>query len=128
MDVSKFLSKVIGIYLFIVASAILFNMQQFAASINNLINNHSLMFVTGFFTLILGIVMVVSHNIWQWNWRVIITIIAWLSLLKGFSLIFFPQFIDKTSLLFLQNLYFAYLISIFDLLIGILLIYFGFKK
>lgn len=37
------------------------------------INNPSLMFVIGFFILILGILMVIAHNIWEWNWKVLIT-------------------------------------------------------
>lgn len=128
MDVSKFLSKAIGIYLIIVSIAMLVNMHQFTVNVNNLVNNAPLMFVTGFFTLILGILMVLSHNIWQWNWRVIITIIAWISLLKGASIILYPQFIDKSTILFIQNINIAYIAAGFDFVLGVLLTYFGFKR
>jgi hypothetical protein len=128
MNVSKFLSKVIGIYLIIISIAMLTNMDQFIHYVSNLINDVPLMFVTGFFTLILGILMVVGHNIWQWNWRILITIIAWLTLLKGASIIFYPQFIDKTTILFLKNINIAYVAAGFDFVLGILLSYFGFKK
>lgn len=128
MDVSKFLSKAIGIYLIIVSIAMLVNMHQFIVNVNNLVNNAPLMFVTGFFTLILGILMVLSHNIWQWNWRVIITIIAWISLLKGASIILYPQFIDKSTILFIQNINIAYIAAGFDFVLGVLLTYFGFKR
>lgn len=128
MDVSKFLAKVTGIYLVIVSIALLVNMSEFATMVNSLITNGPLMFVTGFFTLILGILLVVSHNIWQWNWRLIITLIAWLSLVKGISLIFYPQFIDKASILFVQNTTFAYGAAILDFVLGLVLIYFGFKS
>lgn len=86
------------------------------------------MFVTGFFTLILGLLMVVSHNIWQWNWRIVITVLSWITLFKGASIIIYPQFIDKTSLLFVQNMSFAYIAAGVDFVLGILLIYFGFKR
>jgi len=128
MGVSKFLSKVIGIYFIIVTIAMFVNMQQFITEVNSLINDAPLMFVTGFFTLIVGLLMVVSHNIWQWNWRVIITIISWLSLIKGASIIFYPQFIDKISMIFIQNFNIAYIAAGFDFAIGILLCYFGFKR
>jgi len=128
MDISKFLSKVIGIYLIIVSLAMLINMHQFISYVNSLISDTPVLFVTGVFTLILGLFMVVSHNIWQWNWRVIITIFSWIALLKGASIVLCPQFIDKTTLLFVQNINIAYIAAGFDLIIGILLSYFGFKR
>lgn len=127
MDNSRFLSKAVGIYLIFVSCAMFTNMQQFMTYISSLINNSSLMFVTGFFTLILGILMVLSHNIWQLNWRIILTIISWIVLLKGATIVICPEFIDQVTLLFLQNINFAYLTAGFDLIIGILLCYFGFK-
>lgn len=128
MDISKFLSKVIGIYLVIISIAMLINMAQFSGLINDLINNAPLMFVTGFTTLILGILMVVSHNIWQRSWQLIITLLSWNTLLKGISLIFYPQIIGKVSFMFLHNTSIAYAAAGFDLVLGMLLIYFGFKN
>lgn len=128
MDISKFLSKVLGVYLIIISVAMFANIQQFSIYVQNLINDAPLMFVTGFFTLILGLLMVVSHNIWQWNWRIVITIIAWMILLKGASIIFYPQFIDKATILFVQNMGFAYMTASFDFILGILLCYLGFRR
>ena len=115
MNVSKFLSKVLGLYLLIASIAMLSNMAQFTGYVNLLVNNTPLMFVMGFITLIIGILLVVSHNIWEWGWRVIITIIAWIFLLKGISILFFPQFIDQLSLLFVQNAAFSYISGCIDL-------------
>lgn len=128
MDVSKFLGKVLGVYLLIVSTALLFNMSQFSDLVKQLINDPPLMFVAGFFTLIVGILLVVSHNIWQWNWRLIITLFAWIALIKGVSLIFYPHFIDSVSLLFVENTKVAYSAGILDFILGLILIYFGMKK
>ncbi len=128
MDMSKFFAKVLGIYFLIVSTSMLSNMPQFMIDVNNLINDAPLMFVTGFFTLILGIIMVVSHNIWQWNWRLLVTLLAWLTLLKGSSLISYPQLIDKMSLNFMQNTAVAYSSVMFDFVLGVILTYFGFKQ
>lgn len=128
MDISKFLSKVIGIYFIVITTAMCVNMPQFLIQVNSLINDAPLMFVTGFFTLILGILMIVSHNIWQCNWRVIITILSWITFLKGASLLFFPQLIDQTTILFFQNINTAYLAAGFDFILGIILSYYGFRN
>jgi predicted transglutaminase-like protease len=128
MDISKFLGKVIGLYLIFVSIAMLANMELFLNYINILIRNEPLMFVLGFITLILGILLVVSHNIWQRNWTVMITIIAWLIMLKGASIILFPQFFDNASLIFVHNINVAYTIASFELIFGLLICYFGFKR
>lgn len=128
MDRSIFLSKALGIYLVIVSIAILINMPAFIAQMNNLIHTPSLLFITGFFTLILGILMVLSHNIWEMNYRVLITIISWLTLLKGILLIFQPTMIDTLSMLFVQNSTFAYTAAFIDLALGICFCYFGFRR
>jgi hypothetical protein len=128
MDTSKFLSKVLGLYLLIISFAMFVDMHQFIHYVYKLVHDSSLMFVTGFFTLILGLLMVVSHNIWEGSWRVLITVISWLILLKGVSIIFFPEFIDQLSLSFLHHLTIAYAGASFDFLLGVLLTYFGFRR
>jgi hypothetical protein len=128
MDISKFLSKVIGLYLIIVCSAMLINMNLFIDNVNGLMNNPPLLFISGLFTLLLGLFLVVCHNIWQWNWRVIITIFAWIALLKGISLVMYPQFMDALTLLFVKNTTVAYIAAGVDLALGVLLCYFGFKR
>ena len=128
MNVSKFLAKVIGIYLIIISIAMFVNMPQFLTLVNQLINDAPAMFVTGFFTLILGILMVVSHQIWRWNWQGLITLMGWLALLKGVSIIYDPQLIDHMTMLFLQNTSVAYIAAGIYLVLGILLSYFCFKR
>ncbi len=128
MNTSRFLSKVLGIYLIIISMMLFTNMHMNVSLIHALIGNAPLMYVTGFFTVILGLLMVVSHNIWEWNWRVIITIIAWIILLKGLSILFFPHMIDKTTMLFLRDIKLLYVSAGIDLILGVALTYFGFKK
>src|SRR5579864_9493729 len=97
MDKSKFLSQVIGIYMLIISISMLINMPQFIINIVELINNPSLMFAVGFFTLIPGVLLVVSHNIWEMSWRVLVTLIGWLVLFKAVCIIYCPQSIDAMS-------------------------------
>lgn len=127
MNISKFLGKVTGIYFLIISISMLLHMDQFITHVNNLMGNASLMFVTGFFTLILGILLVVSHNIWEGSWRLIITIIGWVTLLKGVTIFLYPQFIDNITISFTQNTHIAYASAIIELLLSLLLLYFGFK-
>lgn len=128
MEISKFLSKVIGLYEIIISLAMLIHMNQFAADIQRMMNNGSLMIYIGCVTVIMGLLLVVSHNIWQWQWRVLVTIVSWIVLLKGISILLFPHVLDQITLQFITNSYFAYSVVIVDFLFGILLCYFGFRR
>lgn len=128
MDNSVFLGKTMGLYLIIVSLAMLVNMPQFISLIGSVLQDKPLMFVSSFFTLIVGLLLIVSHNRWQWHWRVIITLIAWLILLKAITLLFYPQFIDQLTNLFMQNTHVAYVSATIDLVLGLILCYFGFTS
>lgn len=127
MDVSKFISKTMGTYLLLTSLVMLLTRDQFLHSLTLLINDEPLMLVVGFFTLILGIIMIFSHNIWRWNWQGAVTFLAWLIFLKGVCLLFFPQIIYGMSTVFVQNMIYVYTAAGLDLIIGLLLCYFGFK-
>lgn len=45
----------------------------------------------GLMTLVIGIAMIVGHNIWDGSWRVVITVIDYLSLVKGFVILIWPK-------------------------------------
>lgn len=128
MDTSKFLSKVIGLYMSIVSISMLVDMSRFSNDVKLLMNDTPSMLLAGYIALIIGLLMVVSHPIWQRNWRVIVTLIAWIILLKGICILLFPQVIDEVTIAFLKNTTLQYSFVYLDLGIGILLCYFGFRR
>lgn len=128
METSKFLSKVIGFYLIIVSTAMIADMPAFYRHTHSLLTNVPLIFVTGFFTLILALIMIVSHNIWECSWRVIITITGWMVLLKALNLILFPEYVDQATTLMLEDKSFAYGLAGTDFVLGLVLVYLGFRR
>ena len=91
MDLSIFLAKVLGLYFIIGALIVLVKNKEMHKMIDGFTDNLALLYVTGIITTILGLMMVVSHNIWDNSWRVIITLIGWLVLLKGLTFLFLPK-------------------------------------
>lgn len=128
MDVSKFLSKVFGLYEIIISIAMMMNMNHFITDIEAMMNNGPLMLYIGCITVIMGLLLVVSHNIWMWEWRVLVTIVSWIVLLKGVSILLFPHALDPVTIQFLENNPFAWSVAGFDLLLGLLFCYFGFRR
>ncbi|MBY0501977.1 MAG: hypothetical protein K2P93_08285 [Alphaproteobacteria bacterium] len=126
METSIFLAKALGIYLLIIGLSMLINGQKIKPLLINIINDPSLLFVTGFVALILGIILVIGHNIWVADWRVVITIVAWMTLLKGIIRIACPQFALDASKKWVENTFYYNVSMIFVLFIGSFLSYHGF--
>ena len=73
MELSIFLAKVLGLYLIIVPAAVLLNRRHLARIIEEFCQSLALIVLSGFMALVLGLLVVVSHNIWSADWRVITT-------------------------------------------------------
>lgn len=125
MDVSIFLAKSLGLYLLIMALVMLFNAQRLRAMIDE--SGHlSALFFSGAVSVITGILIIVSHNVWEANWRGIITLIGYAALVKGLARLIFTRTSSKMIISFAHN-YIAYYISIIIILaLGIYLGYVGF--
>ena len=97
MTTSIILAQILSLYLIILSVAMLANKHYYQDAMISMLQNSGVMFLTAIITLLLGILLVVFHNIWVLDWRVTITILAWLALLKGVLRILFPKMIQKWS-------------------------------
>lgn len=128
MNISIFLSQVLGIYLVFISIAFVMREEKLQNLMLNILSNSELMLISGFIALILGILLVVAHNVWVMDWRVIITLIGWLALFKGASIILYSDWVMRMSQQWMDNkvVYFGTFLFVF--LIGSILIYFGYMK
>ena len=125
METSIFLARVIGLIGIISTLAIIFNYKKSLAFDAESIKNPLLSYLSGFLFLILGVLLVVSHSVWVFDWRLIITLLGWIILLKGVGRIFFPlavrRLIEKK-----KNNRIFFLGEIVVLLLSLYLLYRGF--
>jgi len=63
----------------------------FLEELLKLVEERGVLLFGGYLALFLGLGTVVLHNVWTDDWRVIITIFGWLSLVKGILIIGFPK-------------------------------------
>ena len=61
------------------------------------IEDRGMRFMYAFASIFLGLATVLVHNIWATNWHTIITVLAWLCLLKGIYLVVYPEPSRKVS-------------------------------
>jgi hypothetical protein len=125
MDVSLFLAKVLGLYLVLVCLPMLLNYKNFLPVLKEGVENASFMLLSGVMAIIFGILLIVTHNVWAMDWRVLITLTGWLGLTKGMVLFVFPKQMLKITNTVLQVKPFCISISV-SVIIGFCLIYHGY--
>lgn len=126
MVVSIFLAKTIGLYLVIISAALMLKADEFKPMMLDMLRNPSLVLFSGIMALIFGILIVVSHNVWVMDWRVIITLLGWLTLLKGVGRLFYPEFVMKKATKCVENKTSYNIMMLITLFIGLVLLYFGY--
>jgi len=124
--ISIFLAKFFSIYLIIVCSLMLLNKSVFTDALKEISKSPALMLLVGVMTLITGILLVLLHNIWYVGWALVITILAWFSLISGIIRTGFPHVAVKMMSNAADNNKVYYTTTGILLLLGIYLGYFGF--
>ncbi|HUX80458.1 MAG TPA: hypothetical protein VMW10_12060 [Alphaproteobacteria bacterium] len=126
MELSIYLAKAIGLYYVIVSLGMILNGARIKTLMIEIMNSPGLLFVTGFFALIIGVLLVTSHNIWVSDWRILITLLGWGALLKGIMIVTVPQLMIETSKKWIQNNISYYATMCFVFLVGVFLLYHGY--
>jgi hypothetical protein len=83
MSTSIFLAKLIGPVCLVIGLALLINRAAFRALAGEFLNSPALMFLSGVITLPAGLAIVLTHNVWAADTRILITILGWLAVVGG---------------------------------------------
>ncbi len=129
MELSLFLAKVLGLYLVIVCLAVLTHRDEVEKLVKEFSKNDNRLFLfsSGAIILILGLMLVVSHNVWEPSWRGVITLLGWLTVFKGGVRLFAPNAITKSSGKIIKSGWYQILLVVF-LFMGVWLAYIGFNS
>lgn len=123
MDLSIFLARFLGFYFLIVAVIGLIRKKQFETLLIDTVSSKSLLAFTGILSLLFGLAIAIAHPVWEWNWRGLITLLAYLSIVKGVIRLAFPSEAHEWILKWVHKGYWT-MIAILAVL-GLYLAYYG---
>lgn len=127
MELSILLAKIIGLILMLVASALLINRKN-VDLLFGLYKHSEAVFITGILETVLGIVFILSHNVWTLDFRGIITAVGWILLVRGVGRTLFPSRVTRMLSKFKKMRSLMTPLLIFVFLIGAYLAYVGFTS
>jgi len=126
VSASIFLARLLGPLFIVLGIAVPLKTQMFRAILREFTQSQALLYLAGFFGLLGGLALVLSHNLWVRDWRLIITLIGWLTIIRALVTIFQPQWIVTLAGKISENRSCFLGAAIADLLIGAILSYFGY--
>ncbi|MBX4195682.1 hypothetical protein KW796_01850 [Candidatus Parcubacteria bacterium] len=125
METSIFIAKIMGLFGAISTLAIMLSYRKHTLRELEMAESVPSVVASGYFILMLGVLLVVSHNIWVKDWRVVVTILSWSTLAKGVLRIAFPDWVRKLVERKQQNAKFIFAeLAVF--LISLYLLYYGY--
>jgi uncharacterized protein YjeT (DUF2065 family) len=125
---SIILAKIFGIYFVSVGIAIFLNPDRFKDIYRKMADNEHVILLGGIIALLLGAFVVSVHNIWVMGWPVILTVIGWMSLIKGVGILIYSHYLRFFSFMFDQPKLVYRLLGVFWSVLGLILLYYGYSE
>ena len=126
MQASIFLARLLGPLLLLQGAGLLANPRVFRTIASEVIGSVTLVYLFGLIDLAAGLAIVLTHNVWTANWRVLITLIGWLMLIRGVLRSLIPDTVMGYAKRLIRNER-VYLVSgVVLTILGLVLCYFGY--
>jgi uncharacterized membrane protein len=126
--ISLFLARLLGPVFVAIAIGVLVNGAVFRAIAEESLRSHALIYLTGLFAITAGVAILLNHNVWVADWRVLITLFGWLAAIGGAQRIIWPQATEAAVRWFLTNPTSLVVAGIIWLLIGGVLCFYGYRR
>ena len=101
--------------------------KAFASVLQEFITAQALSYLAGLIALVAGLALVLTHNVWTADWRVLITLVGWIALAKGLTLLMLPRLAKDVGNWFLSHGAGFVGGAAFSFVLGAALCYFGYS-
>lgn len=120
------LAQIIGPIMLAIALTFILNKKFYSKIAKDFQGHDGLIYLSGFLVMLLGLIMVLNHNIWEFGASGLVTFLGWATLAKGIFLLVTPSWYFQILRKVLRTKELPLAASGFALLIGIYLTWFGF--
>ena len=83
MQTSEFLAQLIGPLLLVMGVGMAANADSYRTMAQEFLASRALIYIAGLLAFVPGLAIVLVHNVWAFDWRLIITLLGWLAVIGG---------------------------------------------
>ena len=103
MQSSVFLAQLIGPVMLVAVIGLLIRPENHRTMVLRFLESPPLIYFTGVLSMVAGVAIVLNHNIWTTDWRVIVTVLGWLLAIGGALRILFFGTVEKAGTAMLRK-------------------------
>jgi len=97
MSTSVFIARLIGPVMLVIGLAVLANQRAFREMAEEFLASRALLFLSGLIIMPVGLAIVLTHNIWAADGRVMITLFGWLNVIGGAARLCAPEYVMQSG-------------------------------
>ena len=127
MQASLFIARLLGPVFLVIGIALLTKPEAYRSLLREFVASAVSMYLAGFLGLVGGLALLLTHNLWVLDWRLVITLIGWISLLRGVTTILWPGSLAPVADWVLKHRSSFVVSAAIDLVVGLVLSYFGYS-
>jgi cytochrome bd-type quinol oxidase subunit 2 len=128
MQRSIYLARLMGPVFAAIGIGLLLNSEIYRVILAEGLNSPILIFITGLLIMPTGIAIVLAHNVWIGDWRLIITLFGWLCAIGGTIRIMYPQLAIAVGDSVYSHPVAPLIAGIAMLILGFVLVYCGYAE
>ncbi|MBD3426726.1 MAG: hypothetical protein GF409_05800 [Candidatus Omnitrophica bacterium] len=126
MEASLFIARVVGPWFVVAGAGMLANRRFYQRVMEDFPRNSALILLNGMMALTFGIVVLLFHNKWTADWRVLVTIFGWGGVIKGVWMTVFPETVSVFTSYYSRNRSLLAVHAVIALILGGFLLYMGY--
>jgi uncharacterized protein YjeT (DUF2065 family) len=126
MDASIFIARLLGPMFLVMGAGMAIGPQHYRDMAREFLASRALIYIAGILAFLPGLAIVLTHNVWVFDWRLIITIFGWLGLVGGTFRLLFPAQVKAIGSALLDHTAWLRGAGVAVIVLGAVLSYFGF--
>jgi uncharacterized membrane protein len=128
MQTSVYIARLIGPVFLAVGIGALVNAAVYKKFAAQFLDNIALIFVSGILLMTAGMAVLLAHNVWVAEWRVLITLLGWIAAIAGALRIVMPQGTESVGRRILKHPQGLTIAAVIWLALGAVLCFFGYFR
>lgn len=126
MEYSMLLARIIGpVYLVLILSYIL-NPGRYDKMVHDMVKSPMVLYSAAVLGLIGGMILVTTHNVWVYEWTVLVTVIGWVMVVKSVFLLFLGEIMMDITKWVMKKKALLMVGMLIGLVFGVYLTYMGY--
>lgn len=103
MTNAELIASLAGPLFIAIAAALLINRKSVGGLVTGVLNRPEFIFFSGILTLLAGLAIVRTHNVWSGEWTLLVTALGWACVIGGIMRIVWPERVTEWRSAALKN-------------------------